>query len=87
MDSIVAIRLLKKAVRKHCDAENVLNEALNAWLQQLNFPDYISENFWITFASGGENIVHYGDDMSDMPLERLIKYTREQVIDYFNIEC
>ena len=88
MDTKVVMKLLQKAGSKYCEAEKVLDDALKAWLQQMNFPDYISEEFWITFASGGENIVHYGhNDMIDMPLERLLGYTREQVIDYFDIDC
>ena len=87
MDTRVVMRLLQKAGSKYCEAEKILDDALKVWLRQMNFPDYISEEFWITFASGGENIVHYGyDDIRDMPLERLITYTREQVIYFFDID-
>ena len=88
MDTRIIMRLLRDAGSKYSEAAAILDKALITWLQQMNFPDYVYENFWITFASGGENIVHYGyDGTYDIPLERLMRYTREQVIDYFDIEC
>ena len=86
------ILLLKKATHTYIKAESELDLALKEWLKPFNFPSYIVDNFWITFASGGENIVHYGNDewayggVSDIPLERLLTFTKEQVIDYFELE-
>ena len=85
------VRLLSEANNVYNQAESTLNNALQVWLDQFDFPPHIRSEFFITFVSGGENVVHYGNDewayggVSDIPLERLLSFNREQVIDYFEI--